>query len=373
MISELLDPNNIYMWILIVGIIVFAIAIMSRPFSTYLKFVYPNAKFESIGNPFIKIKNIESIIDNKNIDSFKESVNTYRDYNLKGEKVYDIQKSLDENLLQNFVMMKNDSSKKMKDFFNIYFEKLDLHLIKTAIKHKISNREINDDIIEKTFNKNYRKLVIKIKDSKKDELANILKNFGISEKLVNSISEDKIDFLLIDSYVDKYFIDRLNNVKVPYRCDIGKKKFLKTFIDILNIKNLLRAKQNGYNIEDCKKLFIDNGNEIPEWKYIELSKIDSVSQIISALEGTSFFNVLKDNIEKYNNDKSTQIFETALDCLFIDLVSKISMKNYTNIGPTLRFLISKEFEIMNLKIISKGISERISKDIIKDLIVIEEA
>jgi vacuolar-type H+-ATPase subunit C/Vma6 len=49
----------------------------------------------------------------------------------------------------------------------------------------------------------------------------------------------------------------------------------------------------------------------------------------------------------------------------------ISLQNYVNIGPTIRFLISKEFEIRNLKIISKGIEEKIHSDIIKNYLVTE--
>jgi vacuolar-type H+-ATPase subunit C/Vma6 len=41
------------------------------------------------------------------------------------------------------------------------------------------------------------------------------------------------------------------------------------------------------------------------------------------------------------------------------------------IGPTFRYIISKEFEIKNLKIITKGIGEEISSDIIKPLLIRE--
>ena len=49
----------------------------------------------------------------------------------------------------------------------------------------------------------------------------------------------------------------------------------------------------------------------------------------------------------------------------------IFTQNYVTIGPTIRFIISKEFEIENLKIIVKGVSEDLSSDIIKPLLTKE--
>ena len=144
-------------------------------------------------------------------------------------------------------------------------------------------------------------------------------------------------------------------------------------IDIRNIKNLLRAKQLGYDIESCKKLFIGDGHVIASWKYEELTEVDSVSQVISGLEGTSYYDVLKDSIEQYNKEGSVQILETALDSLFLKRVRDISMENYISIGPTIRFLVSKEFEISNLKIIAKGVDENLPSDTIKNYLVTEAA
>ena len=59
MFEILLDPQHLPFWILVLGILAGAIAIISRPFSTYVRFVYPNAKFESIGNPFLNEKNLD--------------------------------------------------------------------------------------------------------------------------------------------------------------------------------------------------------------------------------------------------------------------------------------------------------------------------
>lgn len=371
MLDVLFDPGNYPFWIIISSILAGAIAVIIRPFSTYTKFVYPNAKFEAIGNPFLNMKKLENLIDSKSISSFKENLSSTKDYDLSGETVQQIQKSIDKSFIQTIQMMKEDSSKKMHDFLDTYLKKLDLPLLKTTVRKKIQNEEIKEKSIKKAIYPETKNLLQKIKEAEEEELPNILEDHDFTEEIAKEISKEKIDFLKLDTLFDEDFIKKLQQVKVPYKCKEAKSDFIKTLIDIANIKKILRAKQLGYKAENCKKLYLGEGKEISSWKLEELSEVDSVSQIISALEGTSYFDILKDNIERYNQEKSVQILENALDQVFVKMAGDIAKDNYTSIGPTIRFLVSKEFEIRNLKIIVKGISERLPSKQIKSLLVTE--
>jgi len=371
MLDMIMDPNNYPFWILVIAAIVGAIAIMSRPFSTYVKFVYPNAKFEAMGNPFVGDKELDSIVDSKDIVSFKETINTLKNYNISGDDPYSIQKSLDDNLIETITMMRKDSSKKMSNFYDMYLHKLDIHHIKETLKRKIEGKEINEDRLDEVILSSTKQLLVKIINAEKENLPQVLKDYNYETEAIETITSDSVTPLDIDTIIDKQFLINLKEVKVPYKCEDGKQKFVKSLTDIINIKNILRAKQLGYNEDALKGLYIGEGREIAPWKYNELAELETVSQIISNLGGTSYYNALKDSIEKYNRDKSIQILEIALDELFLNLVRDISTQNYSSIGPTIRFLISKEFEIRNLKIIAKGISENISSEIIKSFLAKE--
>lgn len=371
MFDVVFDPYNYPFWILIIGILAGVIAIISRPFSTYVKFVYPNAKFEAIGNPFITEKELSRIIDSKDLTGFKDSLNTSKDYNVSGESTYDVQQSLDDHFIQTIDMMRKDSSKKMNDFYDTYIEKLDIYLIKAALKNKLEDKEIDARIIDEAILPTSKKLLQKIMDSEKRNIPEILKSHGFEEEIIDVFSNEHVDFLKLDTIIDKHVINKFKQVKVPYKCDKAKRKFVNTIIDMVNIKNVLRAKQLGYNEESCKQLFIGAGQEIASWKFKEMAELDSVPHVISSLEGTSYYDALKDAIEDYNRDRSVQVLENALDGLLLKLVKDISTENYVTIGPTFRFIVSKEYEIKNLKIIAKGIGEGLSSDIIKSLLIRE--
>lgn len=364
------DPYNPPFWILIASIVGVVIGIIFRPFITHIKFAYPNAKFEAMGNPFINDKDLSNIAESKDLNSFKELLNSLKDYDIVGEDVYSIQKSLDDNFLRIIDMMRKDSSKEMREFYDMYLEKIDSYIVKNELKKlllgKTEEVEINNAILPRT-----KEFLSKLNDRGKEILPEVLKSYGFENELIEALTEKTPDFLMIDIGIDKHIFNKFKQVKVPYKCEHAKQSFVKTMIDILNIKNLLRAKQLGYNAATCKKLKLGEGKEIAPWKYDEMAELDQPSQIISALEGTSYFNVLKDAIEQYSLENSVQILENALDGYFIKLVKDISLQYYLNLGPTLRFLISKEFEIQNLKIIAKGIGENLSSHLIKGFLIKE--
>ena len=367
----ILDPNSIFFWLLIIAVLAGAVAIISRPFSTYVKFVYPNAKFEAMGNPYVEEKLLSSIINSKDLSDFKDSINTSKDYKIEGNTAYEIQESLDKVFFQTIEMMKKDSSKKMNEYYNVYLEKIDIYLIKNILKNKLLQKTNKETILDKAILQNTKELIKKINDSEKEDISKILKSYGFSEEILDSTSDKDTNFLTLDSLIDKYVINKIKEVKVPYKCEPGKQKYVKTMIDISNIKNVLRGKQLKYDEQSCMKLFLGEGHEIASWKYKEMCEVDSVSQIISSLEGTSYYNVLKDSIEDYNKENSVQVLENALDCIFLKIVRDISTQNYVTIGPTIRFLTSKEFEIRNLKIIAKGVDENLPSEIINNYLIKE--
>jgi len=369
----ILDPYNYPFWILIASVLIAILGLMARPFSTYVMFAYPNAKYEAIGNPFILEKELNRVIETKDLVNFKDTLNSSKDYELSGENSFEVQESLDINLIQTIKMMQKESSKKMFDFFNTFLEKYDVYLIKNTIKTKLEEKKIDEKLIDKAILQKTKMILQGIIDSEKQGLPEILKKYGFEKDLIEAVIEENYDTLKIDTAFERHLINKFKNAKVPYKCESAKQKFVGTLIDTITIKNVLRAKQLGYDVEACKKLFIWEGQEIAPWKFKELSEQDSVPHIISSLEGTSYFDSLKNVIETYNSSKSVQILENALDSNLLKLVENISTKNYVTIGPTIRYLVSKEFEIENLKIVAKGVSEGLSSETFKSYLVREVA
>jgi len=194
----ILDPGSIFFWLLIVAVIAGAVAVISRPFSTYVKFVYPNAKFEAMGNPYVKDKELSILIDSRNISDFKEHLNALKDYKVEGETSNELQGSLDKSFLTTVEMMKKDSSKKMNEFYNTYLEKIDIYLVKNALKNKLLEKTSDETIISRAILSSTKELLRNIINAEKEDLRSILKTHGFSKEIVDSISDKDTDFLLLD-------------------------------------------------------------------------------------------------------------------------------------------------------------------------------
>ena len=60
MLEELLNPYHPLFWVFILVIIGVVFWILLRPFLTTMRFVYPSAKYEAMGNPYVKEKNLKN-------------------------------------------------------------------------------------------------------------------------------------------------------------------------------------------------------------------------------------------------------------------------------------------------------------------------
>jgi V/A-type H+/Na+-transporting ATPase subunit C len=368
----LFDPNSPVLWLLIIAIISGAIAAIIRPFSSYIKFVYPNAKFEAIGSPYLSMNTLQKLIESSSLEDFIEQINANKDYTIQGKDAREVQQSLDKHFLSILTQMKKDSSKKMIPFYNRYLEKKDAPVVKQML-HKIHNHEpfSIEEYDSEMVTDQTKQLMRHLKESNGDDYQQILKDFGFTDDEVHTILLEETLPLTIDSIVDKYYLHNLDQVKVPYKCKQPKDLYLSKLKDIITIQLLLRAKHMNYHEKLCKLMFIDEGYEISKWKFFELCKTENVTQLISGLEGTSYYQTLKQAVEKNGKEKDIQALTTALDILLLHFIKQLSQQHYTTIGPTLRFLISKEAEIKNLKIISKGVIEQLSKELITPLFIME--
>ena len=189
MLDVLFDPNNYPFWILIIAIIAGAIAIISRPFSTYVKFVYPNAKYEAIGNPYVSEKEISKLADSKNLDDFADALNSNKNYKIESKKSSEIQDQLDNNFIKTIEMMKKDSSKKMIDFYDAYLEKQDFYLIKNLLKDKLNDKEFDENIFDRAVLVKTKNLLKNISSAEKNKISEVLKDNNFPKNLTDTLSE----------------------------------------------------------------------------------------------------------------------------------------------------------------------------------------
>jgi len=375
-LDVLFNPNSPYMWLLIIGIVAGALAIIIRPFATFAKFAYPNAKFESIGNPFVYETNLQRYLDLSDLQQFIDQLNTQKDYNISETITSRIQTELDQQFVNTIHMMEQDSTKKMQPFFNTYLQLIDANLLKTALKQHITEDHIDETLSDHAVSPTIKKHLLILSKTDSEDVPTVLNQLQYPDYITSLITaeEKKFSSFALDAAVDKLFITQLKNSKVPYKCNEAKDIFIKRMIDIRTIKHLLRAKHLSYDADHCKQLLIDEGYELAFWKQEDLCTAENTTDFIKKLEGTQYYKSLKNKLDQdISQTESVQPYTDAIDLFWLHLVRNISTAHYSTMGPSLRFLEYKRIEIRNLKIIAKGIAEKMPSTLISPLLITEEA
>jgi len=330
------------MWIEII-IAAIGISVAAKMFPQFIllsKFAYCNAKFSAIPNDYIKEKEIARLLDSKNLEELKNNA-VSRDFVLEGNTAEEIQNSIDASLVRIIKMAKNDSPPAVEEFYDAYLQKMDGENLKKLIGEIIEGKKIEGYT---AYSEKGRMLMESLKKMEREEVENFLKkNFNVS---LNMPLEK------IEKEIDRVMLLNLKEARVPKSSKKALEKFTGIMIDIMNLKTILRGKH--YGRKGIEEYLLGGGWEIYEWKIEELLKIDSVTEIISMLEGTSYMPYLGQAINEYEK-KGVVALERALDRYMIKAAGDLATENYMGIGPGIRFLVEKEYEARNLKVVAKAI------------------
>lgn len=138
-------------------------------------------------------------------------------------------------------------------------------------------------------------------------------------------------------------------------------KFLKTEIDLKNLKILFRMKRAAMERDSIMKMLIPGGMELKEADLARLAAMPLV-EFVRALEDYSYWIAISDI-----SDQLTSLIniETRLDKYGLVYASKISYYYPLSILPVLDYILSKKIEVDNLRIIVRGKETMLPEEIIK--------
>ncbi|MCD6512615.1 MAG: V-type ATPase subunit [Thermoplasmata archaeon] len=331
---------------IIIAAAVTAIAVKYLPHLIVLSsFSYANAKFNAIPNDFINEKEIERLLDSSSIDELKGNV-VSRDFILKGDTVEEIQRSIDYSLIKIIEMAKNDSPKNVRTFYDAYMKKIDVDSLKDALKCIVEGREVKNRAVT-PYMKN---LIENLKNVSIEDASFMLKAEGWNVNIND-------DWNKIEKDIERNAIEFIKNARLPKSSGKARDKFVGCMIDILNLKSAARSIVYG-----IPAYYYGNGWEIQKWKLDEISKLSSIDDIVSSIEGTSYAQFVK-------NSRDIHQFEKSLDMCLLKIVADISNENFMSIGPGIRFVVEKEYEAMNLKAVVKAVGERM-KEVAKEVVIV---
>ena len=100
--------------------------------------------------------------------------------------------------------------------------------------------------------------------------------------------------------------------------------------------------------------------------------VKGFQELVPELEGTPYSETMKEAMQGYAETKSLYALESAFDGLLLGIAQEISSSALIAAGPTMKFIIAKEFEIRNLKAVLRGMYEGMPPEKIMPMLIMEE-
>ena len=173
----------------------------------------------------------------------------------------------------------------------------------------------------------------------------------------------------IEDFLDKHHYERLlASIDPSSRPTRLYQDFIRKEIDIVNIETILKLKMEGVHGEVVMKYFISGGKDLDKKLATQLANAETVSAAINDLAQLDFYEDIKEALDADAN--SLRDIVAGMKKYKMEMTRSFSHLYPLSIIPIIDYMIHKENEVNNIRIVARGIESGLDKDTINSLLVI---
>ena len=173
----------------------------------------------------------------------------------------------------------------------------------------------------------------------------------------------------IEDYLDKHHYERLlASIDPSSRPTRLYQDFIRKEIDITNIETILKLKMEGVHGEEVMKYYISGGKDIDKKLATQLANAETVSAAVNDLAQLDFYDDIKEALDADAN--SLRDIVAGMKKYKMRMTKSFSHLYPLSIIPIIDYMIHKENEVNNIRIVARGIESGLDKDTINGLLVI---
>ncbi len=341
-----------------IGILIAVVVFMGylRKILSIASYMGPNATIFAIGSKYTRSEELGHLLEMTSVNEVLGEI--------KGEGYeiddpnndVDIERSMLK-MMQDVIAMLPEGS---RQFAEVYMLKFDAQLVKRILRAKqagVPKNKIYESLYDGTH---ITKLIVNhmVEATSIEDAITALD--ATPFRSVIDVWNESNDLAKVDIALDKLVLNALMDAKSTIDEDSREaiEKMVSVLIDVYNLRVLVRGKAMGL---DVSKELVDGGYELDSWKLKSMADGRSIEEMLGNVDGTaySFLRDLKDPFE----------IELALDRFLMEKASEIGMVYSVSSGPTVMFLIAKEYEARNLKSVIRGFVEGLPKERISKVLV----
>lgn len=321
------------------------------------KFIRPSITTRVYEKDLLTSENINRLIDSEDLEEALSSLNDTK----YGEKIQNLERAENyEKVLSNMLL---DSYKDMikispdENLVKYLEEKYNFHNLKTLVKELIQDEDYQSIYIDIGDID-----LVSIKRSLKEDLVKEDDKYLSYAKKALDLYEENKDPQDIDLSLDKDFYEKLleDAKNLDYESLI---EFTRERIDLTNLKTLLRIKGQAQSVDLLEKALIDGG--FIEKNLFRDSLNAEKSTYANLLSRQKTFQAVRDALDYDNLNRSMQELEKVIDDHLMNFAKESKTVSY---GPEviMGYLISREMEIKNLRIILVAKLNSLSREFIEE-------
>ncbi|UZE91942.1 MAG: V-type ATPase subunit [Methanosarcinales archaeon] len=370
-------------WLYVMALGVFAVVIVkiiapkAQILVNAMRFAYPNARVRAVGVPYVLATNMHPLLESKNVSEVISRIADSYKLDVTGDDPDEIEKALKLALFRTYKNTIARVPECIKPFLESYLTKFEAEQLKVAIKGK--NAGLSPDAIKKktvSVGNITPDLIGELAEADSmDRIVQILSDTAYGKTLSNALLDyEKTGSMLpLELALDGCVFQGLSESasKIPASVVASISKFVDTYVDVTNIKVVIRGKKEGFEPETTRKYLLPGGT-LPAWMLIQVAESRDVAEIVSTLEKTKYVPLLKKAMSEYEKSGSIYAFEAIFDRHLLHMVFGFARENTFDVGPIMRFIIAKDYEVRNIRAALHGIRESMSLEKMKDIVICEE-
>lgn len=370
-------------WLYAIALGVFAVIVVkviapkAKIIVNAMRFAYPNARVRAIGVPYVLADNVHPLLESKNVSEVISRIADSYKLDATGEDPDEIEKALNLALFKTYKSTITRVPKCIKPFLEAYMMKFEAEQLKVAIKGK--NAGLSPDGIKKkmiSVGNITPDLIGELAEADDmGRIVQILSDMPYGKELSNALLdyERTKSVLPLELALDGCVFQGLSESapKIPASIVAPVSKFVDTYVDVTNIKALMRAKKEGFEPETIRKYLLPGGT-LPAWMLTQATESRDIAEIVATLENTGYVELLKKAMSEYEKSGSIYAFEAIFDRRLLHTVFEFARKKVFDVGPIMRFIVAKDYEVRNIRAALHGIREHLSLEKMKDIVICEE-
>ena len=181
--------------------------------------------------------------------------------------------------------------------------------------------------------------------------------------------KEKKNLSIIEDFLDKNHYEALlasiDPKDKPYRL---YQDYIRMEVDMKNLETILKLKLEGVTGEQVMDYYISGGKEIDRKLATQLANAETISAAVNDMAQLSFFDEIKEALDKDTN--TLREIVAGLKKCKMDASKNFSHLYPLSVIPVIDFMIHKENEVNNIRIVARGIESGLDAETIKGLLVI---